>query len=64
MIGQQSLLVTLLELVDCLPVPPPPPYKKRGPGRPRVYTDRLFLKALVVMIAYDTYVPSRSCLAC
>jgi hypothetical protein len=48
MIGQQSLLVTLVELVDRLPVPPPP--KKRGRGRPRVYTDRLFLKALVVMI--------------
>ena len=49
MIGQQSLLVTLVELVDRLPVPPPAE-KKRGPGRPRVYTDRLFLKALVVMI--------------
>ncbi|MEJ7873164.1 MAG: transposase [Rubrobacteraceae bacterium] len=48
MIGQQSLLVTLVELVDRLPVPPPP--NKRGPGRPRVYTDRLFLKALVIMI--------------
>jgi hypothetical protein len=48
MIGQQSLLVTLVELVDRLPVPPPP--TKRAPGRPRVYTDRLFLKALVVMI--------------
>lgn len=48
MIGQQSLLVTLVELVDRLPVPPPS--AKRGPGRPRVYTDRLFLKALVVMI--------------
>ncbi len=50
MIGQQSLLVTLVELVDRLPVPPAPANKKRGPGRPRVYTDRLFLKALVVMI--------------
>jgi hypothetical protein len=48
MIGQQSLLVTLVELVDRIPLPPPP--KKRAPGRPRVYTDRLFLKALVVMI--------------
>ncbi len=34
MIGQQSLLVTLVELLDRLPIPPPP--KKRGPGRPRV----------------------------
>lgn len=48
MIGQHGLLVTLVELVDRLPVPPPP--EKRSPGRPQVYTDRLFLKALVVMI--------------
>jgi hypothetical protein len=48
MIGQESLLVTLVRLVDRLPVPPPPP--KRGRGRPKVYADRLFLKALVIMI--------------
>src|SRR5919199_2026029 len=48
MIGQQGLLVTLVELVDRVPTPPPP--AKRGPGRPRVYTDRLFLKASVIMI--------------
>ena len=48
MIGQHSLLVTLVEVVDCLPTPQPP--KKRGPGRPRVYTEQLFLKALVIMI--------------
>ena len=48
MIGQQSLLVTLVELVERIPLPPPP--NKRSPGRPRVYTDRLFLKALVIMI--------------
>jgi hypothetical protein len=29
-------------------MPPPPP--KRGRGRPKVYSDRLFLKALVIMI--------------
>lgn len=48
MIGHQSPLVTLVELVDRVPVPPPP--AKLGPGRPRVYTDLLFLKALVIMI--------------
>ena len=48
MIGQQGLLVTLVELVERVPTPPPP--AKRGPGRPRVYTDRLFLKASVIMI--------------
>lgn len=48
MIWQDGLLVTLVKLVDHVPTPRPP--AKRGPGRPRVYTDRLFLKALVVMI--------------
>jgi hypothetical protein len=48
MIGQVSLLVMLVRLVDRLPVPPLP--AKRGPGRPKVYADQLFLKALVIMI--------------
>lgn len=48
MIGQHGLLVTLVELVDRLPTPHPP--EKRGPGRPRVYADRIFLKVLVIMI--------------
>jgi hypothetical protein len=48
MIGQDSLLVTLVRLVDRLPLPPPP--AKRGRGRPVTYPDRLFLKALVLMI--------------
>ncbi|MCA1598350.1 MAG: transposase [Chloroflexi bacterium] len=48
MIGHDSLLVTLVQLVDRLPTPPPPP--KRGRGHPRTYPDRLFLQALVIMI--------------
>ena len=48
MIDQVSLLVMLVRLVDRLPALPPP--MKRGRGRPKVYGDRLFLKALVVMI--------------
>lgn len=42
------LLVLLVGLVDRMPLPAPD--KQRGRGRPRVYTDRLFLKALVIMI--------------
>jgi hypothetical protein len=38
----------LLKLVDAIPLPPPP--AKRGRGHPPVYSERLFLKALVVMI--------------
>ena len=48
MIGQDALLVTLVRLVDRLPLPPPP--AKRGCGRPVTYPDRLVLKALVVMM--------------
>ena len=48
MIGQESLLVTLVRLVDRVPVPPPP--TKRPRGRPKTYPDRLFLQALVIMI--------------
>jgi hypothetical protein len=47
MIGQETLLVTLVRLVDRLPVPPP---SKRPLGRPKTYPDRLFLKAVVIMI--------------
>ena len=48
MIEQESLLVTLVRLVDRIPVPRPP--AKRPRGRPKTYPDRLFLKALVIMI--------------
>ena len=48
MIAQESLLLTLVKLVDRSPVPPPP--QRRGRGRAKVYLDRLFLKALVIMI--------------
>ena len=48
MILHDSLLVTLVQLVDRLPMPQPP--SKRERGHPKVYSDRLFLKALVIMI--------------
>jgi len=47
MVAQDSLCVALVKLVDWLPMPPLPPKRKRG--HPRVYTDRLFLKALVII---------------
>ena len=43
-----SPLVALLELVSRMPMPPAPP--RRGRGRPVVYSDRLFLQGLVVML--------------
>jgi hypothetical protein len=47
MVANASPLVLLVRLVDRIPLPP-----SAGPtrGRPRVYSDRLFLKALVIMV--------------
>ncbi len=50
MVPQSSLLVALVDLIELVPGPPPKaPSTSRG-GRPPVYSDRLFLKALVIMI--------------
>ncbi len=49
MITDEPLLVALVKLVDRIPHPPEEP-AKRGRGRPKVYSDRLFLKALVIML--------------
>ena len=48
MISQDTLLVTLVKLVDRLPRVAEA--AKRGRGRPQFYSDHLFLKALVIMI--------------
>jgi hypothetical protein len=47
MITQQSVLVQLIRLVERIPSPPPP---RRRRARPIVYSEKLFLKALVIMI--------------
>jgi hypothetical protein len=46
--GGELLIVSLVKLVDRIPMPPPP--ERRGRGRPKVYSDRLFLKAVVIMV--------------
>jgi hypothetical protein len=46
MVPQEPVLVMLIKLVDQIPEPP----LARRRGRPRCYSDRLFLKALVVMV--------------
>jgi hypothetical protein len=48
MVHQDSLLVTLVKLVDRLPMPLLA--AKRGKGRPTFYSNGLFLKAVVIMI--------------
>jgi hypothetical protein len=46
MVPEISLLVLLVDLVEAIPSPPP----AARMGRPPVYSDRLFLKALVIML--------------
>lgn len=46
MVTEVSVLVALLALVDHIPMPSP----TRRRGRPKTYSDRLFLKALVIMV--------------
>ncbi len=48
MIAQDTLLVQLIRLIDRIPTPPAP--TRRSPGHPIVYSERLFLKALLIMI--------------
>lgn len=58
MIPESGLLVMLVKLVDRIPVPTPAPTKRgRGRGRPPLYSDRLFLKALVIMIIKHLHTP-------
>jgi hypothetical protein len=53
MLPREPLLVMLVKLVDRIAMPEPPP--KRGRGRPKVYADRLIVKALVVMVIRRLY---------
>lgn len=47
MIPQESMLVVLVKMIDLIPTPPVEPAK---PGRPNTYSEKLFLKALLIMI--------------
>jgi hypothetical protein len=53
MLTQGSILVSLLWLVEQIPTPPPP--VKRQRGRQEFYSDKLFVKALIVMIIRRLY---------
>jgi hypothetical protein len=46
MVPQPSLLLALVDLIDVIPTPPAEPRR----GRPAAYSERLFVKALVVML--------------
>jgi hypothetical protein len=49
MVPHGSVLLALVDLIDVIPVPA----EAARTGRPPVYSDRLFLKALVVMLVRD-----------
>lgn len=53
MIPDEPLLVILVRLVDHIPTPPPP---KRKRGHPKVYSDRVFLKALIIMMVKHLHI--------
>jgi hypothetical protein len=53
MVQPEPLLVMLVRLVDRIPELPAPEQRKRG--RPKVYTDRLIIKALIIMIVRRLY---------
>jgi len=53
MIRGESILVSLVRMVDHLPFPPPPVPRKRG--RPQTYSEQLLVKAMVVMIIRRLY---------
>jgi hypothetical protein len=48
MITQDSVLVQLIVFIERIPSPPPPLRRRRG--RPTFYSEKLFIKALVIMI--------------
>lgn len=53
MVQPEWILVTLIDLVDRIPQAPSAGVRKRG--RPPVYTDRLIIKALLIMIIRRLY---------
>ena len=48
MIAKEPLLVIFVQMIDRIPLPEPP--AKRPRGRQTTYSDRLILKALLIMI--------------
>src|SRR5574341_1104947 len=53
MLLREPLLVMLVRLVDAIPMPKAA--DKRGRGRPKTYSDRLVVKALVIMVIRRLY---------
>ncbi len=53
MLQREAILVTLVKMVDWIPMPQEPAKRRRG--HPKEYRDRLIVKALVVMVIRRLY---------
>jgi hypothetical protein len=53
MLQENGILVRLVLTIDAIPMPPAP--AKRGRGKPREYSEKLILKALLIMIIRRLY---------
>src|SRR5688572_419611 len=53
MLTKEPLLVIFVKLIDRIPMASE--VEKRGRGRPQEYTDRLIVKALVIMVIRRLY---------
>ncbi len=53
MVPREPLLVTLVKMIDTIPLPAE--LQKRGRGHPKVSSDRLMVKALIIMIIRRLY---------
>src|SRR5690242_3533334 len=53
MVAKEPLLVIFIKLVDRIPLPQAATRRRRG--RPATYTDRLMVKALVIMVIRRLY---------
>ena len=53
MVARDAVLAQLIRLIDRVPATTPPARRPRG--RPVVYSDRFFLKALVIMLVRNPH---------
>jgi hypothetical protein len=53
MVAKEALLVIFVRMIDC--IPQPREMERRRRGRPQTYTERLIVKALVIMVIRRLY---------
>ena len=58
MVPHSSLLLALVDLIEVIPSPPGQGRAGARGGRPPIYSDRLFVKALVIMLVRNVWTVS------